>query len=187
MLWQPLRNGSGGGGGGGDKSSIHLVLTRLWLRGRNRRLCLQLTSRRLSHGQARAQGALVVLATPALLRNYFNRSSVILRAHWNHRWPTDGPNTQGSLERAVPRAWSHRRRSLNPVPGRKCASLFLFLLHPQPPALKNPPFTPGLPKQRGESAALRVYWGTLTIRSRALHRLAKIRVFQNDAQLRFYS
>lgn len=186
MLWQPLRNGSGSGGGGGDKSSIHLVLTRLWLRGRNRRLCLQLTSRRLSHGQAQAQGALVVLATPALLRNYFNRSSVILRAHWNHRGPTDSPNTQGWLQPAAPGARSHRRRSPNPVPGRKCASLFLFLLHPSLPQKKSP-YTPGLPKQRGESAALRVYWGTSTMRSRALHRLAKIRVFQNDTQLRFYS
>jgi len=99
MLWQPLRNSSGGGG---DKSSIHQVLTRLWLRGRNRRLCLQLTSRRLSHGPAQARGALVVLATPALLRNYFNRSSVILRAHWNHHGRLDKPNTKGSLELAAP-------------------------------------------------------------------------------------
>lgn len=96
------------------------------------------------------------------------------------------PKHQGLAGAGCAGGWSHRRRSLNPVLVRKRASLFLFLRHPQPRAEKIP-FTPGSPKQRGTSAALRAPRGASMMRSRALHQLAKIWVFQNNTQLRFYS
>lgn len=57
-------------------ASIHQILTGLWLCGLSHRLCLQLTSKSLSHGQMKAKRALVVVATTEQLWNYFNRSSV---------------------------------------------------------------------------------------------------------------
>lgn len=120
----------------------------------DRRLSLRLTSR----ARHMARGALVVLATPALLRNYFNRSSVTLRAR---------PASAGARTTQTPRAGGGRPRRGLPL-------LLLLLLRPQPPAGKTH-CTPGLLKQRGAKAALRGCWGTSVT-----WWLAKIRVFLND-------
>lgn len=96
---------------GMSPASSALRVSRLCRLGRGRRLSPRLTS----GGRHTARGALVVLATPALLRNGFSRSSVTLRARRSQRGRPDNPNTAGSLELPAPalpepRPWRETRR-----------------------------------------------------------------------------
>lgn len=135
MLWQPLRNSSGGSGGGGDKSSIHWVLTRLWLRGRNHRLCLQLTSK-LCH-MARWKPREHWLSWQP--QHCSEIISIGHLSHGGHVWSIVGaptaqrPPTQPGLTRWL----------------RPCEKARLFLFLPHPYMQQNKPFSAQAKGHRG--------------------------------------